>query len=71
MKEFIKKIIGFLKDENFLEVLWYVSYVLWFGFVGRMIIVSDQHIIVKILMIIGDLWWAIYVFMHYYNSTKE
>lgn len=71
MKELINKIKEFLKDKNTLEALWYISYIFWFGFVGRIIIVSDLHIIVKIIMIIGDLWWGFYVFMSYYDSTKE
>ena len=71
MKKLIKKIIGFLKDDDLLGVLWYIGCVLWFGFVGRMIIVSDQHIIVKILMIIGDLWWGFYAFIKHYNSIEE
>jgi hypothetical protein len=71
MKELINKIKEFLKDKNTLEALWYISCILWFGFVGRIIIVSDLHIIVKIIMIIGDLWWGFYVFMSYYESNKE
>ena len=71
MKELINRIKEFLKDKSTLEALWYIGYVLWFGFVGRIIIVSDLSIIVKIIMIIGDLWWGFYVFMSYYNSTKE
>ena len=71
MKKLIGKIVEFLTDEETLSGLWYIIYVLWFGFVGRMIIVSDQHIIVKILMLIGDLWWALYAFMKHYNSIDK
>ena len=71
MKKVLSKIVEFISDSKFLSFLWYIVYVMWFGFVGRMIIVSDQHIIVKILMLIGDVWWALYTFIHHYNSTDE
>ncbi len=71
IKKVIGKVVEFLTDEGFLGVLWYVLYVMWFGFTGRIIITSNQHIIVKILMIIGDLWWGFYVFISHYNSTSE
>lgn len=70
MKRVIDKIIELLTDDNFLEFLWYIIYVLWFGFIGRMIIASNQHTIVKILMLIGDLWWALYAFIQHHNSNK-
>ena len=71
MKKVVGKIVEFLTDHNFLSVLWYILYVAWFGFVGRMIIVSNQHIIVKILMLIGDIWWGFYTFAHHYNSIDK
>ena len=67
----IRKFIEFLTSKEVLGVLWYVTYVLWFGFVGRMIIVSDQHIVVKILMIIGGLFWAFYALISHINSMEE
>jgi hypothetical protein len=72
MKKLKDKLLDIITDDNFLEALWYIVYVLWFGFVGRMIIISDLHIIVRILMLLGDLWWALYIFaQHHYNSDKE
>lgn len=71
MKKVIGKIAKLLTDDNFLEFLWYILYVLWFGFVGRIIITSNQHIIVKILMLAGDIWWALYVIAQHNNSNKE
>ena len=71
-KSKIKKFLFKLEDEGFFSILWYFSLVLWFGFVGRVIIVSNLHIIVKTLMIIGDLWWLFYVFcQHYFNNENE
>ena len=67
----MKKIVKFISSEEFLSLLWYVLYVLWFGLVGRIIITSNQHIVVKILMLIGDLWWAFYAFMSHYNSIEK
>lgn len=71
MKKIINKIKDFFTDEGNLDFLWYISYVFWFGFVGRIIIVSEIHIAFKIIMIIGDLWWALYVFIQHFNSNKE
>ena len=71
MKKLICKILETLKDPDFLGVLWYIAYVLWFGFVGRIIIISDLHIIAKILMIAGDLCWGFYVFVLHYNNLDE
>ena len=71
MKRLINKIKDVLTDDATLDVLFYIAFVLWFGFVGRFIIVSELHIIAKILLIIGDLWWAFYTFMLHYGSNKE
>lgn len=72
-KSKIKKLLKNLRAERegFFSILWYVSLVLWFGFVGRIIIVSEMHIILKILMIIGCLWWGFYVFVLHYNLSEE
>lgn len=71
MKKVIGKIVKALTDENFLEFLWYILYVMWFGYVGRIIITSNQHIIIKILLIAGDLWWALYVIAQHHNNSNN
>lgn len=67
----LKKLLKKLKGEGIFSALWYVSFVLWFGLIGRTIIVSDLHIIFKILMIIGGLWWGFYVFIMHYSLNEE
>ena len=71
MKRLINKIKDVFTDNSTWDGLLYIVHILWFGFVGRIIIVSELHIIVKILMIIGDIWWAFYTFMLHYDSNKE
>ena len=72
MKKLIRKIVEFFTDESNLNVLWVIFCVFWFGFVGRIIIISDIHIAFKIIMIAGDLIMALYMFVQQHNnSTKE
>lgn len=70
IKSLFTKIVETLKDKNFLDSVLFIVYILWFGFVGRIIIVSELHIIVKILMIIGDLWWGLYVMFSLHSNFK-
>lgn len=69
----LKKLLKELKTERkgLLSILWYITFVLWFGFVGRTIIVSEMHVILKIVMIAGCLWWCFYTFVLHYSNTEN
>lgn len=72
MKKLIRKIVEFFTDEGNLDALFTIFYIFWFGFVGRIIIMSDIHIVFKIIMIAGDLIIGLYMFVQQHNnSTKE
>ena len=71
IKKLFSKIIDFFTDGGNLDALWFIFFVFWFGFIGRIIIISDIHIVFKIIMIAGDLLLALYMFVQHHNSTKE
>lgn len=71
IKKLFSKIIDFFTNEGNLDALLGIFYIFWFGFVGRIIIISDIHIVFKIIMIAGDLFLALYMFVQQHNSTKE
>jgi len=54
-----------------LRFIWFCLVLGWFGFIGRLICVSDIHIVFKILLMIGDLAIGFYTFVLYYNETTE
>ena len=71
IKNLFSKIIDFFTNEGNLDVLLGIFYIFWFGFVGRIIIISDIHVVFKIIMIAGDLFLALYMFVQHHNSNKE
>jgi hypothetical protein len=71
MKKLLDKVKEVLTSKYFWDTVLLFAYIFWFGFVGRFIIKSDLNIFVKIIMLIGDVWWAFYIFILHYNSNKE
>ena len=50
--------------------LWLLVLIGWFGYIGRLISVSDIHIVLKILLFIGDLIIGSYNCIDYYNKSQ-
>lgn len=51
-----------------LRLIGFFLLVSWFGYIGRLICISDIHIVFKILLMIGDLAIGFYTFILDYNE---
>ena len=50
--------------------LWLLVLTAWFGYIGRLILISDIHIAYKILLLIGDFVIGLYNFIVYYKESQ-
>ena len=71
MKEVITDLLDKLCDNGILSAAGYIFAVLWFGYIGRLIFVSNANTFIKIMLFIGCLAYGFDYFIQHHMKDGE